>query len=385
MSQPLSGLRVVDLSGHAGAYGSRLMASMGAEVIKVEHPEGSRLRRLAPFAPTAPKGEGGLWWAFLAMGSKSVVIDPGTTDGADRLGTLLATADVVVDDHGPDILAEAGFGYDDVSVNNPGVIWVSITPFGLTGPKRSWSTSNLIAWAGSGVLYTVGFPDQAPVIPGGPVQMAMHATALNAAVGALLALRVRRATGRGQLVDVAISEAALAIAPETGVPVFLDDRVHRERSGNRRLISRPFGLYPCADGYVSILVLMPHHWAAMAAWIQEATGNDSVLDPVFAEVAVRAEAMELIDQWVEELTTQLPALEVFHEGQRRGIPITPVSTVAGLLKDPHLEASGFWQETELPGGGKVVTPGPPFRTNAGWWQETRAPRLGEHNAELLGG
>ncbi|MDG2113137.1 MAG: CoA transferase, partial [Actinomycetota bacterium] len=262
MSQPLSGRRVVDMSGLSGAYGTRILASLGAEVIKVEHPGGSRLRRLGPFAEGAPDGEASLWWGFLAMGSKSVVIDPESPDGAQRLKNLLATADVVFDDHGPDVLADAGLGYDDVAATNPGVIWVSITPFGLTGPKRNWSTSNLVAWAASGVLYTVGFADQAPVAPGGPIQMAMHATALNAIAGALMALRARRASGRGQFVDVSVLEAALAIAPETGVPVFLDDRVHRERTGNRRVLSRPFGLYPCADGYVSILVLMPHHWTA---------------------------------------------------------------------------------------------------------------------------
>ena len=171
---------------------------------------------------------------------------------------------------------------------------------------------------------------------------------------------------------------------ETGVPVFLDDRVHRERSGNRRLLSRPFGIYPCADGYVSILVLMPRHWTAMAEWVHEVTGNESIIEPVFEDVAVRGETMELIDEWTEELTMQLTALEVFQEGQRRGIPITPVSTVAGLRTDPHLEATGFWEEAELPGGGTSPIPGPPFRTSANWWQLGRAPRLGEHTAEVLG-
>lgn len=384
MSQPLGGLRVIDMSGLAGAYGTRMMAAMGAEVIKVEHPDGSRMRRLAPFADGAPDGEASLWWAFLAMGSKSVVIDPGTDDGHRQLSDLLGTADIVVDDHGPDVLANVGLGYEDVAARNSKVIWVSITPFGLTGPKRNWGTSNLVAWAASGVLYTVGFSDQPPVTPGGPIQMAMHATALNGIVGALMALRVRRTTGRGQLVDLSILEAALAIAPETGVPVFLDDRVHRERTGNRRLLSRPFGLYPCADGYVSILVLMPHHWIAIAQWIHEVTGNETVIEPVFEDVGVRGETMELIDGFTEELTLQMTTLEVFQEGQRRGIPITPVSTVAALRNDPHLEATGFWQETELPAGGTVQIPGAPFRTNADWWHAARAPRLGEHTDEVLG-
>ena len=384
MTQPFAGLRVVDIAGLPGAYGTRMLAAMGAEVIKVERPAGSMMRRLAPFVDDGAESERSLWWAFLAMGSKSVVLDPDEPAVRDRLRELLDTADIVVDDHGPGVLDAAGLGYSEVKTSNPGVIWVSITPFGLAGPKRDWSTSNLIAWAASGILYTVGFTDQPPVAPGGPAQMAMHATALNATVGALMALRARRTTGEGQQIDLSIQEVALAIAPETGVPVFLDDRVHRERSGNRRLLSRPFGIYPCADGYVSILVLMPRHWTAMAEWVHEVTGNESIIEPVFEDVAVRGETMELIDEWTEELTTQLTALEVFQEGQRRGIPITPVSTVAGLRSDPHLEATGFWEEVELPGGGTSPVPGPPFRTNADWWQLGRAPRLGEHTAEVLG-
>ncbi len=383
MSQPLSGLRVVDLSALGGAYGTRLMAALGAEVIKVEPPGGSPLRGLAPFAESAPDGEASLWWAFLAMGTKSVELDPETDDGRAAMADLLRGADIVVDEHGPDVLDELGLGYDDVSADNPGVIWVSITPFGLTGSKRSWSTSNLVAWAASSILYTVGFEDQPPANPGGPVQMAMHATALNATVGALMALRVRRATGRGQQVDLAISESALAIAPETTVPVFLDDQVHRVRTGNRRALSRPFGIYPCADGYVSILVLMPHHWAAMAEWVHEVTGNETIIEDVFADVVVRGESMELIDMWTEELTMQLSALEVFEEGQRRGIPITPVNTVEALRNDPHLAATGFWQQGEMPDGATVEVPGAPFRTSAAWWATSRAPLLGEHSAEIL--
>jgi crotonobetainyl-CoA:carnitine CoA-transferase CaiB-like acyl-CoA transferase len=393
MNQPYEGVRVVDLSGLAGAYGARLLAATGAEVIKVEPPVGSPLRRLAPFVDGAPEPEGSLWWAYLAMGAKSAVVDlgpdaaaggPATERGRDDLMGLLSSADVVIDDNGPDTLDRLGVGYDDVAAGNPGVVWVAITPFGREGPKRGWASSNLVALAASGILYTVGFEDQPPVVPGGPAQMAMQATALNAAMAAALGLRGRRLGGRGQRVDLSMAEVCLGMAPETGIPVFLDDRVHRTRSGNRRSLSRPFGLYPCADGYVSILVLMPRHWEAIAQWANEACGNEAIIDPVFADIGVRGETMELVDSWVEELTTSMTVLEFFQEGQRRGIPITPVNTVESLRTDPHLDAVGFWDSVELPAGGKTAVPGPPFRDNAGWWRLARAPRLGEHTAEVIG-
>lgn len=384
MSQPWSGVKVVDLSGLAGAYGTRMMAGLGADVVRIEPPTGNPMRRMPPFVDGAEDPEASLWWGYLAMGSRSAVVDIDDAGDRERLLALLGSADVVLDDHGPGILDGLGVGYDTVSEANPGVVWVSITPFGLHGPKRDWASSNLVAWAASGILYTVGFDDQPPVVPGGPAQLGMHATALNATAGAMLALRARHATGRGQIVDLSLAEACLAFSPETGIPVFLDDRVHRARSGNRRTLSRPFGIYPTSDGYVSILVLMPRHWEAIAEWVAEACDNDSITDPVWEDFTVRAEAMELIDGWVEELTTSMTLLEFFQEGQRRGIPITPVNTVATLAVDPHLEAVGYWTETDLPAGGTVRSPGRPFRGPDGWWQIARAPRLGEHTDEVFG-
>lgn len=377
--QPFAGVRVCDLSGLSGAWAARLFAALGADVVKVELPGGSPLRRLEPLAPGPTEDERtSLWWAYLAMGCRSAVADPDTEAGRARIADLVASADIVLDDSGPDALDDRGLGYEATRAGNPDVIWVAITPFGPTGPKRSWATSNLVAWAASGVLYTVGFDDQPPVVPGGPAQMAMHAAALNVAVGATLGLRARRLGHGGQRIDISLAEVCLAFSPETGVPVFLDDRVHRVRAGNRRTLSRPFGLYPCADGYVSILVLMPRHWEAIASWIHKACDNEAIIDPVFADIGVRGETMELVDSWVEELTTSMSVLDFFREGQRRGIPITPVNTVESLRTDPHLEAVGYWRDAELPNGDPVSVPGPPFTTNRSWWSVGRAPRLDEH-------
>lgn len=382
MTQPLSGLRVVDLSGLAGAYASRMFAALGADVIKVEPPSGNPLRQLAPHVEGVSAPESSLWWAFLAMGSRSIVVDATTDDGRADLTKLLTSADLVIEDHAPGELEAHGVGYDTISASNPGVVWVSITPFGQSGPKANWKTSNLVAWAASGVMGTVGFSDQAPVVPGGPAQIGLHSAALNSAIGAMVALRSRRLSGKGQRVDISIAESVLNWTPETGIPVFLDDQIHRQRGGNRRPITRPFGIYPCSDGYVSIVVVMPRHWQAMAEWISERSGDDAVMDPIFNDMAMRGEVQEMIDGWVEGLTTSLTQMEVFEGGQQRGIPITPVNTIETLSRDTHLKAAEFWKETELPAGGTVSIPGAPFRTEAGWWLNSRAPRLGEHTDEL---
>ena len=374
MAGPYSGIRVVDTTGLSGAYATRLLAGLGAEVIRLESPDGSPLRRLSPFAENIEAPENSLWWSYLAMGTHSVVIDPQDTES---LMQLLATADVVFEDQLPEkSVLPAG----EIS---PTTIRTKILPFGSSGPKRNWHTSNLVAWAASGILYTTGFTNRAPVAPAAPLQLAYHASAASALVGTLLALRSRRMTGRGQEVEISMQEVTLSIAPETGVPMFMDDRVHRERTGNRRDLGRPFGLYPCKDGFVSIIVLMPRHWTAMAQWVSEATGNESITEVVFVDNAVRVEAKDLIDDWVEELTTQGTRLELFEEGQRRGIPITPVNTIDALVGNPHLEAADFWTTTHLQDDTEVTIPGAPFRSSSPWWSMAPAPRLGEHTHMYL--
>ncbi len=397
--QPLAGLRVVDLTGLSptqgaalsSAYGTMLLAGLGAEVVVVEPPTGHPLRHLSPRAPDLDGPEAGLWFATFGAAKRSVVVDLGTGGAAggadrDRLRALLASADVVIEADGPGRWDELALGPRSLADDAPGLVWVAVTPFGLTGPKRGWQGSDLVAWAASGVLYTLGFPDRAPVGPAPAIQLAYHVASMNAAIGALLAVRARTSLyGKGQVVDIAVAEGCQWLAAETGAPVFLDDQVHRARAGNRRPLTSPFGLYPCADGFVSFLVLQPAHWAAMAQWIHDGTGNEAVLEPIFGDLRVRYEAMDAVGLWTEELTLQHPKLELFREGQRRGIPITPVNTIADLRADPHLAASGFWQRQLHPAIGEVSGPGTPLRTEPGTWRWAAAPCLGQHDHDLFGG
>jgi crotonobetainyl-CoA:carnitine CoA-transferase CaiB-like acyl-CoA transferase len=260
---------------------------------------------------------------------------------------------------------------------------VAVSPFGLTGPRRGWKGSELVAWASAGIAYTIGFPDRPPLGPAAPVQFAAHLTSLYALNAAMLALRGVRRTGRGQVVDVSMQECCLSLAPETGAALFLDDGLRRVRPGNRRAVTRPWGLYPCADGFVSYLVLQPAHWRAMAAWIAEETGMDAVLEEVFVDLHVRWEASDFIDECTEMLTLPRTKLELFIEGQRRGIPTTPVNDVADLRGDPHLRSAGFWRQEEHPTLGSLSSPGAPFRVDHEWWHWASAPTLGQHTADVL--
>jgi crotonobetainyl-CoA:carnitine CoA-transferase CaiB-like acyl-CoA transferase len=359
---PLAGLRVVDLAGPSAAYATKLLADLGAEVVMVEPPGGSFLRRLPPF-----EGDASLWFAYFGANKRSVVLNLASAADVDRCTRLIAGADVVVDTNAPGHLERFGLSADAMRAAHPGLIWVSVTPFGRTGPHRDWVGSDLVAWAMSGCLHTTGFPGSPPVIPGGPALLACHLASLNAAAGAMLALRSRRRTGRGQMVEVSIQESCLAVSPEVGAVVFLDDLRPRVRGGNRRSAIRPWGLYPARDGWVGLVALQPAHWSALATWIVEATGNEAAGDPAFNDVLTRIGASEAVDIWTEELTTRFDKAHLFVEGQRRGIPVTPVNTAADLSNDPHLAAVGYWETVDDPTLGKLRVPGAPYRFSAGAW------------------
>jgi crotonobetainyl-CoA:carnitine CoA-transferase CaiB-like acyl-CoA transferase len=371
MSGPWAGVRVVELTGLTGAYATRMWAALGAHVVVLEPPDGHLLRHVPPFAPGHVGPDASLWWAFFAQGKRSAVAEA----GSDEHARVVASADVVITDVDP-ALGTPTPAHDRQVV-------VAVSPFGLSGPRQNWLGSELVAWAASGITHTIGFPDRAPVSVATPVQFAAHVTSLFAVNGAMLALREVRRSGRGQVVDLSMQECCLSLAPETGIPLFLDDRVARPRPGNRRAVTRPWGLYPCTDGFVSFLVIQPAHWNAMAQWIADATGMDAVLDEAFCDMRVRWEVSDFIDDLTEQLTRPQTKLDLFIEGQRRGIPITPVNTVADLRSDPHLRGAGFWRDDEHPVLGTLPGPGAPFRVNHDWWHWASAPRLGEHTADEL--
>ncbi|HCB34737.1 MAG TPA: hypothetical protein DEP69_06240, partial [Acidimicrobiaceae bacterium] len=224
---PWAGVRVVDFSGLAGAYGTRVWAALGAEVIAVEPPDGNLLRTIPPLHPELTGPEAGLWWAYYGAGKASVVLDPDDPHDAATLAELAASADVVVDDSPPALQDRPGWGRADSQRRNPALTWVSVTPFGMTGPHRDWAGSDLIAWAACGLASTVGFPDRPPLAPAAQVQLLMHVASMDVVLGAMLALRGRDRGAPGQRIDVSLQEVGLSIAPETGVPLYLDDQAER--------------------------------------------------------------------------------------------------------------------------------------------------------------
>lgn len=363
MSHALEGLKVLDLTEGGYLYAARLLADLGAQVTMVEPPGGSPLRRHPAL------------FAMLAANKTSVVVDLESETGRSELMALARRHDVLCESFARPRLRALDLDPEAITREIPSLVWASLTPFGTSGPRRDWKSSNLIPFALCGNLHAIGDADRAPLAPAAPLPLAELMTALHGATGILAAVRMRRKTGRGQLVDVSAQATMVASACELGVNIFLDDLFVRRRVGNRRRQIAPTGLYRCQDGYASIVILPLAHWVAMAKWLHEKTGNEAVLDPMFHEIPTRVEMAEMLESYVEELALLYTKQEIFEEGQRRGISITPVNRLEDVLADPHLAAREWWHTIDDPVLGKKRVGGAPYRLSATPWKTGPAPKL----------
>ncbi|MCC6765055.1 MAG: CoA transferase [Deltaproteobacteria bacterium] len=373
----LTGRRVLELVDATGAYCGKLLADLGAEVIRIEPPGGDATRRLPPF-----RGEGAAdlaSWFFVAMngGKRSLVLDLARAADRARFAALAADADAIVETWRPGALDALGLGFEALRVDHPRLVMTSITPFGQTGPERGAPGSDLVAAALGGALHVTGEAEDPPVRLAG--RQAGVTASLAAAAGTLLALRQADRTGRGQRVDVSLLEAVVSATHICGIGKWRDDGIVPRRSGTGLFASVPSGAYPCRDGLVYLMVNRPRHWQVLAAWIHEVTGIESVRDPLFeGPSSRRIPYRDIVDTYVTELTTRLTVEEVYHEGQRRHLAFTPVRTADAVVRDAHLAARGFFTRVPQADGTTVTVTGPPYRLGATPCRAARgAPRVGE--------
>ena len=202
--------RILDLSDERGLLCGHILADLGADVVLVEPPGGSPARAAPPLLDNAPEGERSLVWAAYARNRRSIELDLDSAEGQDEFRRLAASADILIESADPGVMAARGLGADDLAEVNPGLVYVSITPFGQDGPKVNYRATDLIVAAASGTLHIAGYPDAAPVRVSAP-QAYLHGAA-EAAGAAMVALAERARSGRGQHVDVSIQQA-MTLAP----------------------------------------------------------------------------------------------------------------------------------------------------------------------------
>ncbi|MBO19298.1 MAG: hypothetical protein CL732_02005 [Chloroflexi bacterium] len=379
--QPLSGIRVLDLTGDLGVYCGKLLADVGAEVIKVEPPGGDPMRLTGPFVEGKLAPDNGVHWLHYNTNKLSVTLDIDSQKGRELLEKLAGTADVLLETAPPGHMDSLGLGYQHLSQANPGLVYASLTPFGQTGPYRDFKASDLVGFAMGGYMYVTGWPDTPPNKLWG--LQSYHTTSNRAYIAILIAVYDRLATGMGQYIDVSMQESVATTTEHvnttynyTGEPAV--------RCGFRHG-GQFVATWPCRDGYVSITTNTPKAWNDLRAWMDKDGMAGDLMDAKYDDhFILRGDLSAHIEGLVEAWTRTHTRQEISEWGQENHHPWGPVAKGNELLDNDQFWDRGYYFEVE-DGETKLTYPGAPYKMGESAWQfRSPAPLVGQHNRQVYG-
>lgn len=374
--KPLDGITVIDAATlFAGPLAATVLGDFGAEVIKVEHPKGDPSR-----SHGWAKDRVGLWWKMLGRNKRCVTLSLSKPEGAELFKKLARGADVLIESFRPGTLERWDLGYEQLSEENPGLVLARVTGFGQFGPYSNRPGFGTIAESMSGFAHVTGQPDGPPTLP--PFGLADGIAALATACAVLMALRARDATGRGQVVDLAIIEPIFTVlGPQ---PIAYDQLgVVQERTGNRSNNNAPRNTYQTKDGkWVAISTSAQN----IAERVMRLVGRPEFIEePWFQKGSERAKHADELDEavgsWISERTTD-EVVEAFEEANAA---ITPIYNIADIMQDPQYQALDSIITVDDPELGPIKMQNVLFRLSETPGEvKWSGPRLGEHNEEVYG-
>ena len=374
----LDGIRVVELGQMVAApWTAKLLADLGADVIKVEPPEGDAARRRGPYRPDeADRGALGGLFAAINTNKRSVVADLSHSDGLSALGELLVDADLFIHDLAPHTAAAHGLTAESLRVRHPSLVTMSITPFGQTGPYASWRATELQIVHGGGWGWLTPGCVQDPELP--PLKPHGHQAAFQsgfaAACASLAAVDRSQRTGHGEHIDFAQMSYVVGML-EAAFISWSYRGENPSRLGAR--ILNPWGIFPTRDGHIFLVCVEADQWERLKDFMGRPEWADM---DIFDTLEGRFENEDLLRMWLGEWIATQPVMELFHRGQVERLAFAPVNTVAQMAADEHLAARDFLVTYDQPGLGDITVPGAPSRLTNAWWSIRRpAPTLGEHN------
>ena len=381
MSGPLTGMHVLDLTtGVAGPYATKLLADHGADVTKVEPLGGDPARRDGPFFRDQPHPEGSGRFLYLNTNKRSIVLDLTNVEDRALVQTLVERSDLVVEDLPPGGLAELGLGYAALDRLRPGIVLVSITPWGQSGPYLDYQLTDLVAQAMGGPMLWTGSAEREPLRLGGGGALALQQAGVVAALAAMIALYRRQATGEGDHVDVSIYETQ-AGSRDRAQP-YVVNHVYNGIEPKRQLKGTAVasGTRPCANGFVNI----NGSGARLSAFLRMIGRDDLAADPDLRERSRTPPFFEEVEtaylQWLMEHSKA----EAAAIAQSHHLLAAPVNAIPDLLVDPHVRGRGVWETIDHPQTGPIEYPGRPFiMSGTPRPPARRAPLLDEHRAEVL--
>ncbi len=390
----LSPYRVLDIADEKALLCGKILGDLGADVIKIERPGGDPSRRFGPFYQDNPHPERSLFWFALNTSKRGITLNLETATGRDIFRTLVKKADFVVETFAPGYMASLGLGYDALEKINPGVILISVTPFGQTGPYRDYKTSDLVAWAVGGEMAPYGDADRPPTHFSQHSQAYLHAGS-DGAQGALTALYQRWETGQGQQIDVSIQDSVVqCLEHHTANWDLRHATAKRDEKFRMGATHRTTLLWPCKDGWVSWShggnsVLAPS--LPLVKWMQVEGASNEFLDnfnwdrPDFPKIS--QEEMDKIEEPTARFFMTHTKAELLEGAVKYKVMMYPVATPDDMLKNRQLEARKFWVDLEHPELGRSFAyPGAFALFSESPVKITRrAPLIGEHNADIYQG
>jgi CoA:oxalate CoA-transferase len=382
----LKGVKILEFcTTISGAYCTKLMADLGAEVIKIEAPgTGDGARRKPPFVNDEPHPEKSGLFAYINTSKFGITLDPSTPDGKDIFEKLIQNVDILLEDHQPGEMEKMGLGYDTLKQINPGLIMCAITPFGQTGPYKNYKAYqlNISQMSGQGYLLPMISPnlERPPVKVGG--NSGNFDPGLVASIAVMAALFWRGNSGKGQYIGMSKMEALMSMQRVESV-TFPNSGLNMSRIGmaQRRTAD---GVLPCKDGYVVVVTPEEHQWKSFMKLI----GDPPWSRETWCENKVsRVEHVDKIKEPILEWMKDQPKEDVFRKGQALSVPVAPMNSAKDVVESPQFNARNFFIETTHPVIGKIDKfPSSPYRFSKTPWKISMpAPQLGEHNEEILCG
>ncbi|MER5437706.1 CoA transferase [Streptomyces sp. NPDC002790] len=374
----LDGIKVIDLGQfYFGPYCSMLMARMGADVIKVEAPDGDPYRRL----PTVDDEGVAVQFQLINAGKRFIRLDLKQEAGREVLLKLVRQADVLVQNLSPGAMDRFGLGYETLSRANPRLIMASGTGYGSYGPYAGETSMDMSIQARTAFMSTTGFDDGPPLRTGPSVVDFLGGSHLLA--GVMTALYQRERTGEGQHVEIALQDAAMTSLTSNIAGYVNSGGTIPERTGNRNggLAVSPYNAYRTNDGWVALLCPTDAHWQRLCALM----GNPEADDSRFATMAVRCAEMEAVDKLVEQWTVTLSKHEIGEVLRDAHIPAAPVITLPEVLEDPHVAERPVLRRMHDEKGEWLTWGNPLVLSSSAMVEPTRPGRLGAHTEEVLVG
>ncbi len=381
---PLADLVVLDLTHHiAGPYCTKLLATYGADVIKIERPgQGDMSRHIGPFPGDTPHPEKSGLFLHLNTHKQSVTINLNTDRGRELIRELVKQVDIVVENFSPRVLPSHGLSYAELQPLNPKLIMTSISNFGQTGPYRNWKAQDMIIYAMGGAMNITGYPERAPL------RLAMNLMAYQggnmAAAATMTGVLGARLHGIGQHIDTSLLEVHAGAIDRrmTGLIGYQYTGDAGYRSEPQGIGVYPTGVNACRDGYIQTLAF-PAMWDRLLKAMDRADLND---DPRFADPINRLDSdnrpafITIFQDWLDQHTRY----EAMTKMQAARVPLTALNPPSAVLEDPHFRERGYFAEVDHPEAGPLPYTREPFRMGASPADPVRrAPLLGEHTGAVL--